>query len=159
MSRSVSQLSFSVASRPFVKLDGASKSERTYIDFLVDGASLGEHFRKLGYDLVSAMTREFLSSERNKATQRLLLVEPPDCPDGRSTLYVCAECADLGCGAVTVCVERADYKIVWRDFDYENDYEPRYNDKNLAILGPFEFDASQYDETIRLALETIDKQP
>ena len=154
----ISQLSFSIAKRPYLKLNGAYKSARTYIDFKIDGSSIGERLGMLGYDLVSVLTREFVVGERFKAAQRLLLLEPADCPNGRSTLYVCAECGDLGCGAVTVLVERVDSKISWRDFDYENNYEPKFNDDKLSSLGLFEFDADQYCETIRSALETIDKE-
>jgi hypothetical protein len=49
-------------------------------------------------------------------------------------MYVCAECGDLGCGAVTAAVEVGDDKVVWRDFGYQNNYEPKEVAARLLFL-------------------------
>jgi hypothetical protein len=57
------------------------------------------------------------------AVDRLLLTSEADFPNERRSLFVCAECGDLGCGAVTLSVTRVGGKVVWSDFGYENTYE------------------------------------
>lgn len=46
---------------------------------------------------------------------------PAPLPEGRASLYICAECGDMGCGGVTAVIERAADTVVWRDFGYQND--------------------------------------
>ena len=67
--------------------------------------------------------------------------------------YVCAECADLGCGAITVVIERGDGTVSWRDWGYQNNYEDGF----VAISGlpDVTFDATQYDSTLRRALDRL----
>ena len=67
-------------------------------------------------------------------------------PNGRNTLYVCAECADIGCGAVTLLIQREPGHIVWKDFGFENDYEEVVHTDKFQEIGPFTFDATQYNE-------------
>jgi hypothetical protein len=38
-------------------------------------------------------------------------------------MFICSEGGDLGCGAITVIVEKHNGAIVWRNFGYENNYE------------------------------------
>ena len=45
---------------------------------------------------------------------------PSDLASGRVPLYVCAECGDLGCGAVTVRVTELDDCFVWSELSIES---------------------------------------
>jgi hypothetical protein len=64
-------------------------------------------------------------------------------------LFVCAECGDLGCGALTVQIAVTDGGIVWRDFAHENDYDPDMTERErFRAVGPFVFDAAQYAEAL-----------
>jgi hypothetical protein len=56
--------------------------------------------------------------ERHHARQ-LLLREPSGLASGRVPIYVCAECADLGCTGVAVRVSRVGDRIVWSSFAAE----------------------------------------
>lgn len=58
-------------------------------------------------------------------------------------MYVCAECGDLGCGAVTAAVDVGDDKVIWRDFGYQNNYEPFDQDAIFTGVGPFVFDRDE----------------
>ena len=42
----------------------------------------------------------------------------------RRPLYVCNDCGDVGCGAITAVVERVGGVIIWRAFGFENDHDP-----------------------------------
>ena len=85
--------------------NGTSKSERHFLDFVVDGQSL---WRALGerHDMVSILCAEYSAAETAKAIERLRLNEKAELPNGRCSFFVCSECGDLGCGAITALVER-----------------------------------------------------
>lgn len=127
---------------------GGGRTQRDFLDFIVDGQPLsglvGDQVSCLGW---------FVSEENTKAARRLLLKEPADLPNNRRTLYVCPECSEIGCGAVTLVVERAGDKIIWRDFGYENDYEGIIHAEGFEQVGPFTFDLVDYEEAITQALK------
>jgi hypothetical protein len=138
---------------------GASRSGRRYLDFVVDGKSLGQAAKNAGYDLVSVFTTEWENSYRERAVRRLLLQEDSDFPNGRRSLYVCGECGGLGCGAVTIILKIEDEIVIWRDFGYENTYEDVVQFKNLEHLGPFQFSLESYRKIIENAPSLISKTP
>ncbi len=39
----------------------------------------------------------------------------PDLPDGRTSILVCSQCGDLGCGAVSAVIAREGSDVVWSD--------------------------------------------
>jgi hypothetical protein len=56
-------------------------------------------------------------------------------------LYVCADCGDLGCGALTAQITFTENSVVWSDFAYENASETL---ENYPEIGPFEFEKASY---------------
>ncbi len=76
---------------------------------------------------------------------------------GRFPLYVCSECADLGCGAFTVAVERELHEgaVTWSEFRFENGYTAPSEHPSLAGLGPFTFSAEQYDAAFQRPLREL----
>lgn len=66
-----------------------------------------------------------------------------DVPIGghRVALFVCPECGDFACGAVTVLVSRTDAGVQWSDFRYENGFD--FVSK-LDLVGPFDFEWAAY---------------
>jgi hypothetical protein len=82
------------ALRAVVKLSGgAYKSERHFLNFVVNGDSLWERVGQR-HDMVTVLHREFATEERCKAVHRLLLTED-DFPDDRRSVFICSECGDL----------------------------------------------------------------
>jgi hypothetical protein len=63
---------------------------------------------------------------------------------GRTAMYVCILCGDLGCGAYTALVEVEGDKVVWRDFGNQNDREPFEQYDIISGVGPFTFDRGAY---------------
>lgn len=126
---------------------GGGKTRRDYLDFIIDGQPLSE---QIGSDLASCLGW-FVPEENAKAVRRLLLEESADLPNNRRSLYVCPECGDVGCGAVTVVIERRGDKIIWRDFGFENN-----SDEVMPIRGyrdiSFTFDLPQYNQALKGAL-------
>jgi len=112
------------------------KPERAFLDFKVGRIVLSRHFgiRRIG---VLSIDKVFC--------RQLLLRQASAFSSGRVPLYVCACCADLGCGALTVRVEKVEGGITWRDFGWEwtdggGISQPGY----LAGAGPYVFDADAY---------------
>jgi hypothetical protein len=102
--------------------NGTSKSERHFLDFVVDGESLWEALVGERHGMVSILCAEYSADETAKAVGRLILNEKADLPNDRRSLFVCSECGDLGCGAITAVVERQGETITWKAFGYENTY-------------------------------------
>lgn len=125
---------------------GGGRTQRDFLDFVVDNQSLSE---KIGGDLVSCLGW-FVPEQNAKAVNQIMLKADSDLPDNRFPLYVCAECGDISCGAVTVVIERIDDKIVWRNFAFQNDYDEQLNP--MEDLGEFVFDRAQYRNVLRSAL-------
>lgn len=130
--------------RPTIRRGGNSKTEREFLDFIVGGESL---WRYAG-DTMSVLVW-FQQEYDREPVMRLLLKAEPDLPDGRQTLYICPECGDLGCGALTVIVERTPDAMVWRDFGWQRDYEGSL--ELIEGLGPFRFQKQDYFQVITLA--------
>jgi len=131
--------------------DGTFKSERHFLDFVVDGKSLWEALGER-HDMVSILCSEYSSDETAKAVGRLLLNGNADLSNDRHSLFVCSECGDLGCGAITAVVERQGEKITWKAFGYENTYEDKIFLDTYSTVGPFTFDATTYEHTLAQAL-------
>jgi hypothetical protein len=142
------------AVRAGVKLSGGTyKSERHFLDFAVNGSSLWERVGKR-HDMVTVLCREFALEETRKAVHRLLLIEKADFPHERRSLFVCSECGDLGCGAISTVIAREGNSIIWKEFGYEDTYESDVRLSDYAEVGPFAFDAASYE---LLFSEVIDR--
>jgi hypothetical protein len=133
---------------------GLGRTERSYLDFVVDGVPLSSRF---DVDLISPFG--WLDVEEQEASiARLLTDRPPDLPNGRSALYVCPECGDLGCGAVTLSVERGPGVFIWKNFGFENNYEDVVHTRGYEDIGPFTFDDAQYRQVFeRVRRFIVDK--
>jgi hypothetical protein len=143
----INTLTLSAAIREGSSDPKASKKLRHFLDFVVDGKSLWERTGK-PIDTVSVLCKEFGRDWITAAAERLVLKAEADAPENRRTLFVCSECADLGCGAITIEIARKGHLYVWHSFGYENTYEDDLHLANYQTIGPFEFEAIDYEKTI-----------
>ncbi len=134
--------------------NGTSKSEQHFLDFVVDAESLWEALGER-HDMVSILCAEYSADETAKAIGRLLLNEKADLPNDRRSFFVCSECGDLGCGAITAVVERQGETITWKAFGYENTYEDKILLDAYRTVGPFTFDAADYEHTLVQAMDLL----
>src|ERR1044071_8719053 len=112
-----------------IRPGGDGRTERRYLDFVVDGESLYDQL-PVG-DQVTPLGCWPPDSEREHIQQLLSA-------SGRVPLYVCAECGDLGCGAITALVEWTSDGFVWSDFAFENNYDASITDAaSYRAVGPF----------------------
>lgn len=126
-----------------------NESDIEYLEYLVDGVPL---LRRLGWGdarLIGKLGWRHPRQDR-RAVNRFLLQEEPELGNGRHMLYVCPDCADISCGALTGCVEKAGSFYVWRDFGYENDYEEGPRRAEFATVGPFWFPEQSYQHQFEL---------
>lgn len=128
---------------------GSSVHVRRYLDFVVDGRSLlaalggGDFVTPFGW------LRPWVEEE---AARQLLLVDPSPLEGGRRELYVCPECADLGCGALTAVIERAGDRVFWRDFGYQREPgEAAIERDGCEGVGPLAFARDAYEDAIHSA--------
>jgi hypothetical protein len=133
--------------------NGTSKSERHFLDFVIDGRSLWKTLLKP--DMVSVLFAEYAEKETANAISRLLLNQKADLPNGRRSLFICSECGDLGCGAITAVVQRQSESFTWSDFGYENNYEDQISLDAYRSIGPFTFGAIKYEQTLVQAMDLL----
>jgi len=122
-----------------------AQTPREFLDLLIDGTSLsavveGDFATSLGW---------FIPEENEKAIGRLLLNEIADFPNNRRSIYVCPECGDLGCGAISVVIEKNGNLIIWRDFGYENNYDDEVLLDAYKEIGPFSFDINEHTKAVQ----------
>jgi hypothetical protein len=141
--------------RPGVKnANGTFQSERHFLDFIVNGQSLWEALGKR-HDMVSVLCGEYPNDKTEKAISRLLVSEKADLPNDRRSFFVCSECGDLGCGAITAIVDRQGETITWRAFGYENSYEDKVQFGDYRTVGPFNFNATAYEQMLAQAMDRL----
>jgi len=130
-----------------VRNGGEGKTRRAYLDFIVNGQSLHDLLKpvdrigclgwlppKAEQIIVEQLTTELLSELGNH----------------RYSIYICPECGDIGCGAITVQIEKTEDGFVWKNLGYENDYDESISDfKRYEKIGPFHFRKSEYVNTIK----------
>lgn len=118
-----------------------NKTERNFFDYVIDNEPLSEKFG----DYVSGLGC-FLPGTSEKVVTRLLLKEESDFSNNRRSLYVCPECGDLGCGAISILIQKSENKIIWKEFAYENNYS---DDLSIyEFIEPFIFDWQEYQEKL-----------
>jgi hypothetical protein len=127
--------------------NGTTKADRKYIDFIVSGQSLGQLFGLPDFDLIGTFGWTENIEYEIRQVDEFLGLEKPELLTGRTCFYVCPECGDIGCGAITAKIELTDSTVIWKNFGYENNYsEPDLTD--YAEIGPFVFDKADYFKTI-----------
>lgn len=129
-------------------VNGVIKHERNTIDFVVNGQSLYDLLKVAERDMVGCFWNETPESNEENANN-FLLNGSSDIDNGRVMLYVCPECGDIGCGAITIKITKSSDGYVWSDFAYENNYDTAMTDRDsYKNIGPFIFAAKQYEKII-----------
>jgi hypothetical protein len=128
---------------------GGGYTHREWLDFVIDGASLQGTLNEtsnIGFIWWPG------SDYQQQMIRQLLLEQPSELETGRRLLYVCPECGDVGCGAITVVVEEEDDCFVWSQFAVERDWEiedlPMLDPTGYEHFGPYRFDKRQYREAL-----------
>jgi len=123
---------------------GLGRTKREFLDFCIDGTSLYDALTDRGFDDISCLGWGDVQGQQ-VAVDRLLCQAPANFGE-RISLYICAECGDLACGAISLVIQEDEGFVVWKDFGYQNTYEEDIERESLADVGPFYFDKHRYEE-------------
>ena len=140
----ISKLSYKWRIRKGEKLSGVVRHEVKYIDFLVDNKSIKDSLDQKN-DNVGRLGHGCFGDD-NRIIDKHFIKFIPDLKSGRILLYLCPECGDVDCGAITFKLETDKY-IIWKDFGFEVTY---YNDNKKERVNfydkkvKFYFDKDDY---------------
>lgn len=126
-------------------------------DYLVDGDSLGQLFRfESSRPWFGQTCFEDGCDHLNALVLQLCGLTPSQNQFGtdRFVLYRC-HCGDDNCGIVSCRVQRHDNVVQWIDIRYENDFGTTYDETSDVCIPVFEFDATEYDDSIKAFLEHL----
>jgi hypothetical protein len=119
---------------------GGGKTERSFLDYLINGRRLSE-IVKLG-DQIGLFGWLGDNLEQHFVNQ-LLLKEKSDLSSGRMPIYICPECADLGCGCISIRIKKDSDAFIWTEFAFENNYENEFLE-TYSDVPDFRFNKSEY---------------
>jgi hypothetical protein len=142
----VNELNYKIFIRKEKKSNGnIIKHKLETIDFIIDNNSLLNLLVKYGghNDLMGCFAKGWKTLNEN-SKEKLLLKLKPETINGRMAIYVCPECADIGCGAFCCEIEESNENYVWKNFAYENNYE----DAKILDVGSFCFNKNKYEKII-----------
>jgi hypothetical protein len=125
-----------------IRKGSSNRTEREFLDFLVSGRSLksilgienADYATLIGYGAKREYDKGILNIFRLREKSHL--------STGRVMIYVCPECGDIDCGAITAVILDHGFKIVWKDFGYETGY--RGVTEQFSNIDPIEFDRQSY---------------
>ncbi len=130
--------------------------EAHYLDFVIDEQRLGDRL-PLARGLVTLLNREWLPTVADSVLELLGRRPASGLDPGRIYLFVCSECGDLGCGAITAAIEVAEDCITWSQFAWESGYRPAdpIEDAPTRVV----FDVADYETTVATAYERVATLP
>ena len=100
------------------------KPEQEYLDFTIDGKSLIDCLQLSYMDFVSPFGWGNNKEYEYQLLKEFRLESLSTLDSGRTMFYVCPECGDIGCGAITGYISKnTNGQIEWTDFGYENNYQ------------------------------------
>ncbi len=127
------------------RVGDGGRAERRNLDLVIDGVALCSHFRA---DFIPPFGWFDIEAQLDMI-ERLRRKMPPDLAQNRTSLCICPECGDLGCGVISLSIEGGAGVIVWKDFGIQNNYEDSIYRNGFENVGPFTFDGARYHELIR----------
>lgn len=80
----------------------------------------------------------------NSIYKELLLLQLPKTDSGRSLIYICPQCGDIGCGAYACKITLDSSKYIWSEW-----YEEPYLITNMEVIF---FDKTEYEKIMQKAL-------
>lgn len=131
-------------------VEWGAMTERRFLDFEVDGRSFYDVLRQRGMDYIGVLSIDGAAESASAdAVARLLGHVPAELPDGRVAVFVCPECGDLGCGAITVRVDIGPGGVAWHEWGWQTDDDPVVDRSELGDLPSVRFDRVEYERTLR----------
>lgn len=131
--------------------------EAHYLDFVIDGSSLGAMISEAGPgQYVTPLCRLWLDQVPVEIDQLHGRVPTPGLKPGRVALMVCRVCGDLGCGALTAQLDIEANRVVWSHWLWESNLDPA---PVPQLTAPAIFDRFAYERVFSSALERLTDMP
>lgn len=128
-----------------VRFGGTNRTERHYLDYQIDGQSIRRLLPVTTAEMISPFGwMENRLYDRDHIEQ-LTLVRPSHLKTGRVCLYVCPECGDIDCGALTVDIVDSGDQLIWRLFANETGYQGIM--EHYPNVQPITFNKADYMRT------------
>lgn len=126
---------------------GEFQTARSFLDFQISGVSLYSELVSRNFDYISCLGWVGDRYEK-EARSRLLGNSPGDMPKGRVAVYVCPECVDPFCGAITTLIQETDTQTIWNELAYDNgmDMDQEIYIHRTLGLGPYRFNKTDYEK-------------
>ncbi|MGB4775497.1 MAG: hypothetical protein WBP45_10015 [Daejeonella sp.] len=121
--------------------DNKGKTERHFLDFMISGKSLKTILGLEDSDMITSFGWTDDEKQIKQIKNSFKLQGNPELKTKRVSLYVCPECGDIGCGAITASIKGVANSIIWEDFGYENGFEEMELYTNIK---PIEFNKESY---------------
>lgn len=112
-----------------------------YYDFIISGKSLREYLGLKDYQSATPLNSWFIKMYMIQSLKEFRLQNKTELPGNRLHLYVCADCGEIDCGAVTVEIIDKGDRIVWTKFANQSDKDEI---GELFDVEDLEFDRENY---------------
>ncbi|MCK7591633.1 hypothetical protein M0G43_13680 [Subsaxibacter sp. CAU 1640] len=130
------------------KLPGNTKEriiERNVFDIVINGKSLTDKLIEGKLDTIPVFGFYGQTNYELETIMEFMLEKDSDLDSERIKLFICRECGDVGCGAITVEIEKTDKTFKWNSFMWENGFE-KMKEHDRIQTEPLEFMKSQYED-------------
>lgn len=148
------RLSFRPTERPPARLRMQNGPD---LDILIDGLPLTDAVGGLPVGVVGVLSIGQPAYQADSA-RRLLGLAAPDIPPDRVALYVCGECGDLGCGAITTRLTIDKDRVTWDRFMWERQPEIDVDRTEHGSVGSFVFERHAYETGREGRRQLIDRE-
>jgi hypothetical protein len=115
------------------RVGGGGRTERRYLDFVIDGVALCSRFNADFIPPLGWFTVDLQVAMIDRLRGKL----PPDLAPGRTSLCIC-------CGVISLSVEGGPGIVEWKDFGIQNNYESTIHRQGFESIGPFTFDGARF---------------
>lgn len=122
---------------------------RSFYDLIVDGKSLFEQFIDEDSDMVGHFGFYNDVKLNLQVIDEFQLKDRSKLESGQSMLFVCRECGDIGCGAITVKIKEIGDQIIWSNYKWENDDEESY-DSDFIDFQVLKFNKVEYLDVLEV---------
>jgi len=116
-------------------------SDRQYLEFIVSGQPLHEYLGVKEQSRVTPFGFFPDKKEQKRALREFRFQQRSLLIDNRVELYICEDCGDIRCGAITTKIIDEGDKIIWAQFATQNDPEEI---SELLAVEQIEFNRQDY---------------
>lgn len=118
-----------------------------FYDVLVDEKSLFDEFISAEDNMVCCFGFYNDKKLNGDCSDEFLTIKTSELNSLRTPLFVCRECGDIGCGAITLEIVKKENSYVWKKFAHEND-SFELEESDFIDFPSVEFDKTEYEEAI-----------